>query len=55
MRARYFYSNSSWILVTVLEKVGTLYRIHPVEWVGVEDKDLYVSEALLEFVFADRP
>jgi len=55
MKARYFFQDKSWILVTILEKIGDLYRVYPTEWVGIESKDIYVPEHLLEFVFSDKP
>ena len=54
MQARYICPDNSWILVNVLEKVGTLYRVLPIEWIGVENKELYVPERLLEFITTDR-
>ena len=54
MQARYICPNKSWILVNVLEKIGELYLIRPIEWIGVEKKDLYVPANLLEFIKTDR-
>jgi hypothetical protein len=54
MQARYICPDKSWILVNVLEKIGTLYRVYPVDWIGVEKEELYVPENLLEFIITDR-
>ena len=54
MQARYICPDKSWILVNVLEKVGTLYRVRPIEWIGIENEELYVPERLLEFIVIDR-
>ena len=54
MQARYICPDKSWILVNILEKVGSLYRVHPVEWLGIEDKELFVPSHLLEFIMIDK-
>lgn len=54
MQARYICPDKSWILVNILEKVGSLYRVHPIEWIGVDKRDLYVPEHLIEFIAIDK-
>ena len=54
MKVRYICPDKPWILVNVIERVGALYKVYPVEWIGVESKEFYVSEDLLEFIETDR-
>ena len=54
MQARYICPDKSWILVNVLERVGNLYKVHPIEWIGIEQEELYVPAHLLEFIKTDR-
>ncbi len=54
MKARYIFPDKPWILVDVLEKVGDLYKVYPVEWIDVERREFYVTEDQLEFIEIDR-
>lgn len=54
MQARYICPDRSWILVNVLEKIGRLYRVRPIEWVGIKSEELYVPDGLLEFIIIDK-
>lgn len=54
MQARYICSDRSWILVNVLEKIGQLYRVRPIEWIGIKNEELYIPDGLLEFIIIDR-
>ena len=53
-KARYVMPDGSWILVDVLEKKDDLYRVMPVEWVGINREEFYASVSSLEFLHQDR-
>ena len=53
-KARYVMTDGSWILVDVLEKKDDLYRVMPVEWVGINREEFYASVSSLEFLHQDR-
>ena len=53
-KARYVMPDGSWILVDVLEKKDDLYRVMPVEWVGINREEFYAPVSSLEFLHQDR-
>jgi len=53
-RARYLRPGKSWILVEILEKFHTAYRVRPMEWSGVIKENLVVSAEYIEFIISDR-
>ena len=52
-RARYLRPGKSWILVEILEKFHTAYRVRPMEWSGVIKENLVVSAEYIEFIISD--
>lgn len=53
-KARYIMPDGSWILVDVLEKSEDLYRVIPVEWIGISREEFYAPVSKLEFLQPER-